>query len=650
WMDAYIAAGGEYETVKSTGKKPKDTVESCEKIEYELVELVEVVTQDEEKWVKGAGMKNTDKDNLKKSIERTEKDDANNYIQYINLDHDTEGKNKRHPEYGREITFKARIKRTDNKTEKLNGVKVKFSYKCTKAANRKNPDTKVWTDAKAKLTGDQKAGFDSKGGADTKTVQTDNKGWTTAVKFFSSAYGGDKFEVSAVLHPTVKGATGAQPKKTQSKYIVWRKFWYQMTYADKYPAPKPVEAEKAFAEVFAKMVKAGEKKFIKGDFPDDLQDRTFFKEYMLKKDGDKNKIVANVGADSNIDQFSTNNKLKLDTSDSKEHPIKGNLIICEYQCDPIGQTVSPIHELKKNGDPITLPAGTLKNPIISKPAIKANTKLVASGEWSRSNSPWVKAGDIVDKCIEIDDGRDTVLTVQVDLSKGATNRPPTPSDSHPVYIKLKLEAAKTYSGWATAAGIVAVYDPNVAAGESGSEKDFNDTAAHEFGHIFSQTPESTDITKLKSMKKHPLQYVGHGGSGPHCRNGAATFSMATYSWSENDLKFKTKIKNDANVATDTHQVKNIGYFAHVKGRDVIVDGDKKVLKKVKAGKKLQFTTSFTADKDDKVAHKINWQKIEDEPSPNDGHCIMFHSYSSKCKHKFCDTCKPYLQLQDMSSI
>ena len=59
WMDAYIAAGGEYETVKSTGKKPKDTVESCEKIEYELVELVEVVTQDEEKWVKGAGMKNT---------------------------------------------------------------------------------------------------------------------------------------------------------------------------------------------------------------------------------------------------------------------------------------------------------------------------------------------------------------------------------------------------------------------------------------------------------------------------------------------------------------------------------------------------------------------------------------------------------------
>jgi len=129
-----------------------ETDTPCPKVEYELVELVEVVTQDKEKWIKGAGMDTTE---ISDKVERTAKD-GSSFKQYINLDKDIEGQSKRHPEYGREITFKARVKQKNGKTDKLSGVKVKFSNKCTKDSNRSSPDSKVWSDAN--LTGDQKEG------------------------------------------------------------------------------------------------------------------------------------------------------------------------------------------------------------------------------------------------------------------------------------------------------------------------------------------------------------------------------------------------------------------------------------------------------------------------------------------------------------
>ena len=101
--------------------------------------------------------------------------------------------------------------------------------------------------------------------------------------------------ISAALDPATPGATGASPVKTKAKYVVWRKFWYQMTFADGYNPPKPSKAEEAYAKVFAEMVKAGEKKFKKEDVPVDLRDRTILKEYMLKKGG-ANKDVAAIGA------------------------------------------------------------------------------------------------------------------------------------------------------------------------------------------------------------------------------------------------------------------------------------------------------------------------------------------------------------------
>lgn len=545
-----------------SGSKAPTTASSatCAQDEFELVELVEVVTQDKEKWVKGAAMDNTDAAVIADSVERKDKD-GSNLKQYINLDKDLEGQPKRHPEYGREITLRARVKKKSGKTDKLAGVTVNFSYKRTDGPNRSNPaspDPAVWSGAD--LTGDQKEGFGSKNGGSTANAQTNDKGWTTSVSFFLSMYGGDRFEIKAELAPSTPGAKGAAPVKTKAEYVIWRKFWYQMTYANGYNPPQPTKAEQAYTEVSTEMVKANAKMFAKTDLPADLQNRTFLKEYMLKQGG-ANTDVAVIGP-HNKTEF-----IAMKTME-KDHPLKANLIICEYQCDPEGPCGLGIHKLTSDGQEITLSQGS-GGSIVSKPALKAGANLVAVGEWATVKTPWTKRGNIRDADIEINSSRSNTLAVKVKLPTEA----PTPSRTNPVYVKLQVETASSWWGWAPASGhVVAVYRPTAIAGKQGSEEDYNDTVAHESGHLFNQTPELGK--QPKSLKDHPLQYVGHGGKGSHCRQGA-TVSAGT----------------------------------------------------------------------------VNWQDAtENAPSPQEGHCVMYHDYSSKCKHKFCKTCKPYLQLQDMSSL
>jgi hypothetical protein len=528
-------------------------------IEYELIELVEVVTQDEEKWVKGAAMDCTDTEVITESVTRTDKD-GSNFKQYINLKPDLEGQPKRHPEYGREIVLKARIKQKDGKSDLLAGIKIKFSFKRTDGPDRSNPgapDPDVWSGTD--LTGDQKEGFGSKNGTATVEAQTDGKGWTPPVSFFLSAYGGDRFEISAELAPGTTGA-GPAPKKTQAEYVVWRKFWYQMTYATGYTPPQPTKAEAAYKEVSAEMNKSNGKVFTKSDLPADLQDRTFLKEYML----------ATGGANSDVAAIGGHNKLefaKMMTTET-DHPLKANLIICEYQCDPSGTCTIGIHTLKSNNQTVTVAQGS-GGSIASKPALKAGAKLVVVGEWATVKTPWTKGGNITDANITIDSARTSTLSVKINLPKEA----PAPTNAKPVYVKLQLETGEDFLGESFGKGqILCVYRPKAAAGTQGSEIDYNDTVAHEEGHMWNQTPRPAK--QPKSMKDHPLQYVGHGGSGSHCRHGATV-----------------------------------------------------------------------------AAGAVNWQnKDEATPSPENGDCIMYHSFSAACSHMFCKTCKPYLQLQDMSSI
>lgn len=529
-------------------------------VEFELVEIVEVVQLDKEKWVKGAGMDSTDTIVLTENVERTDKEGAD-FKQFINLDRDLEGKDKRHPEFGREIRFKARVVQKDGKTDALAGAKVKFTFKRTDGPDRKNlgaPEPDVWIGAD--LTGEQKEGFGSTNGKPEIEGTTNDRGWTNAVSFFVSSYAGDKFKIFAELAAGTKGA-GPAPKSTLAEYVVAKRFWYQLTHAKGFAVPQPTAGEAAYKELSIEMVKANVKEFEKSELPADLQDRTFMPEFMLSAGGATTNVAVIGG--HNKDEFA---KMKTDETDK---PLKAHLIVCEHQCDPSkNRTPTGVFKLTANSQAVTLSQGAA-GPIICKPALRAGTKLVAVGEWSPSNTPFTKGGNITDADISIESTRSNTLTVKVTLPAGT----PVPTAAKPVFVKLQMETAASFLGESFGNGnILCVFRPKAAVGTPGSEVDFNDTAAHEIGHMWNQTPQPG--RQPKSLKDHPNQHVGHGGSGSHCRHGATV-----------------------------------------------------------------------------AAGPVNFQDPkEDKPRPENGDCLMFRSFSPKCLHKFCPTCKPYVRLQNMAAL
>lgn len=501
---------------KGGDKAAACTTEECplKKIQYEIVEIVEVVSQDTEKWVQGVAMDPTDLSPFSGSVVRADKDGSDGK-QYINLEHDVETKAKRHPEYGRAVVLRARIKRKDGAKENLAGVNVDFSFKRTDGPDRTDPpgEPAVWVGTD--LVGNEKEGYGSANGTAKTSAASDDKGWTSAVWFYLSQLGGDKFEMSAKLAPGTNGDT-AKEVKTPNKYVVWRRFWYQMTYATGYNPPQPTAAEGAYKTLAAEMVKANTKVYTKADLPADLQDRTFYPEFHFKQGGG-NSQVGVIGS-HNKDEFA---KMHVEEI---ERPYKAHLIICEQQCDPRGASAVGVHKLVANNAPVTLGAGTGGN-IISKPALKSGA-LVIVGEWGLAETPWTKGGDLTDANIEIDAARASTLTVNIKLPAAA----PAPTAAAPVFVKLQLNTAKGFLGESFGKGqILCVYRPTAAAGKPGSEVDYNDTVAHEEGHMWHQT--ATPGNQPASLKNHPLQHVGHGGSGSHCRHGA-TVAAGAVNWQD----------------------------------------------------------------------------------------------------------------------
>ncbi len=187
WMGAYQDAGGEV-VESSAGKYVKSAKLPCKKddvpkvdkkhiadnVKYEIIELVEIINQGGEKWVEGAAM---DTSKIADKVIRGDKDHSG-YKQFVNINQNVEGRKKRHPEYGRRIVFRARIKQISGK-EKLNRVYVKFSYKKEDGPKKSGS---LWNEPG--LTGSQKEGFKRAGGAiKDLVVRTNVEGWTSPIPF-----------------------------------------------------------------------------------------------------------------------------------------------------------------------------------------------------------------------------------------------------------------------------------------------------------------------------------------------------------------------------------------------------------------------------------------------------------------------------------
>lgn len=141
--------------------------------------------------------------------------------QFVNMPNSGKDANG-HPEFGRSIRLKARLKWNSGASKPLNGQKV-YWYFTPDGGNR------------ASLPAKLQAGFENAGTAQfTSTAGAD--GWTPIVHFIPSQYGGDEFKVFATTDSGFTGGLAA------GDYTVWRRVFYELdcmkrpdagTYADR---------------------------------------------------------------------------------------------------------------------------------------------------------------------------------------------------------------------------------------------------------------------------------------------------------------------------------------------------------------------------------------------------------------------------------
>lgn len=452
--------------------------------------------------------------------------------QYINLK-----KKKAKPDQGRVIDVEAFL------DKEMRGVRVYFALKDepkNKADLHKNYKAKI-----------------------TKSDKTDKKGKAKA-KLTVSQNGGEKFTVVASLFnkPLDPGAN----TKESGTFEVWRKIWYQKTYAAGLNPPDPAASVAAWKEVKVEMLPGDPKNKVinKADLPASLQSRTFYPNWMLVPGGGAGESA--IVGDHNESKFFKAFKKEADK------PVKAHLVICRHNWYPAAKATA--------WDTKTLTAGsrtvkfTWPRPAgakVIKPAITG--KVVAGGSKYRiKQGGKTKKYKISDADISIPNPRGNMREVVFTLPAGK----PTPSAAIQIKVSLRVRYAESYLGMNDKYKVLAVFDP-------GDVVDYNDTVTHEIGHGLNQTPGPKNKGDPKGLPPHPHYYWDiNGGQGPHCHT--------------------------ANGGGPGVLVNQVAPF-----------------KRVRWGKKQQIKKRYLT-----------------------GVCVMFDSGpQANAIHKFCDTCKPYVLLQDM---
>lgn len=276
-------AGAKKGSKKRRKEKVNKKKELCP-LQIRIVELIEVITHNGKEYsVQGPAKKpRKPPKTIQGNITRKDKDNGA-YKQYINLDNKVE-KNKAHSGYGQCVRLKARIEWVDKKKkDSLAGKKVYWSSKA-------DPGNKTG------LTGSEKENFYSSEISmlgSPRYSETDKDGWTKVVEFKFSQYGGDKFRIFAQADEKNEGK-GSGKKLKAGWYVVWRKFWYQVTEMKDgkggkldMPASVTTDFEKGYETVFIEFKEKSPRKEIAhiGNIPNaDINSDAEAKKHFVKDD------------------------------------------------------------------------------------------------------------------------------------------------------------------------------------------------------------------------------------------------------------------------------------------------------------------------------------------------------------------------------
>lgn len=489
-------------TVVGNGSTPvAGTLVSTGPQQYELLELLESVTRGGKLGtVKGA---TGDSKHFGRVYQRTHKH-GTAYKQYVNLTKDTAGVAKRLPEQGRSIDLWAKLSWVSGKkTKTLAGKTVKWKATITPHPGAGRPATFN--------VNSEKPGFGGTNGNLTGTSTTDKDGWAK-ITFHLSQYAGDKFVISAEVDASDSEAN-AKPAKRSKPYVVWRKFWYQITKPHGSSVPTPTDSIAAYKAVGADMVAANTTTFRASDVPAPPS-RTFYPKGMLKTGSSDTTTAAVVGPHNRTWFWGKATK-------EKSRPIKGHLIVCDAQWDPDGASSAHKVRMTSTTQEVTLSLGAW-NAGVLKPALEGD--VVVTGAWYLDPS-WViryASGDSTLPPIPssfvgiIDDSNVTIPLPRTALNKITITLPASAPDPtvYKVFIRLKVAYGKYFGGESKGLNMLVKY--------GGGNPEYYQVVSHEFGHGFRQAPDKPDKRNSTSLAVHPNQYDHHdhhGGQGSHCSKG-----------------------------------------------------------------------------------------------------------------------------------
>jgi outer membrane protein OmpA-like peptidoglycan-associated protein len=353
------------------------------------------------------------------------------------------------------------------------------------------------------------------------SAKTDAKGVAKTADLVLSNFGGEVYKIGAYtsqdphLAKYVDGhADLGKHKPALSEEIpIWRKIFIQISHNNAVAIPARALTETAFGDnkVFVEIEEIDLKKFTKADIPGLVE----HPDWQFHPGGAVTNVIC-VGAHNKAGFYGLLKAATVATSP------KAHLIMCDVQWDPILGTVQNFSLTASSGSVNYKNAAGNKylgvfNPPLSGVMVPANSSF-----WNWNDGAVVHLGWLTSASVAVQQTRGHTSEVKVTLPArcvagvcsgcaGGTNI--TPTNAKPATFSLQLNAAT--GPWAGESGqpgspqCLIVVDTNLNR--------FNNTIAHEIGHLFYQVRAATN---WHGVPDHPDQYVKRGGQGSHCKRDA----------------------------------------------------------------------------------------------------------------------------------
>jgi len=515
--------------------------------------------------VEGAADKSQDTKAMPCDGKREKEDSEDFFRQYINLNNDID-ENKVHPEYGRTLRFKAKVRlehekykdiplkdknvywgfeyKYEDRPKDTNEIKGSYKSKSNQTTNVTLNVPKTLGDSeKEKFDGlvgpvafdEDSSGSDDKKDAESKKknckqwfgpVKTDKSGWTKdAVKFIFSQYGGDQFKIFAKADVDDSGKPGGDPKETEF-YTVWRKFWYQPSHYSGFTSlPDLSQAQSAYKAVKAVMSKSSlleKKSYTKNNLDTKGVKRiTIYKQNQIKFDNNnKEVVIIGTGNEKKIREFLNDG---INNADAAAEPTKIHVMYCDYQCDPEDKSIYPrfnsriisFSELNKYTGGLVLnppvkPGVDVFEDIswhlvsLSKSSVFFKKLLFKSNENIAAST---KVTGFIHSGVEADiTVNETSIEIAVPdkFKKYFAGSGKLKRSDKAIYLEAKVNYGEEFLGDSDGHHVIIVVKEN-------DDTETSATVAHEIGHSFNQTPRPAN--KPASLPVHPM---GHSDAGYHC--------------------------------------------------------------------------------------------------------------------------------------